>query len=80
MKLYPPKEGLKHDWQPGEVAVRSSHGFPHSYVLAPLSQHGYVCCLDSSGIVNFHSPAELLTIEGALKTCEYMREIGRAHV
>ena len=74
--LYPPKTGLHHDWQPGEVAVRGCHGWPHSLVLEPVKPGDdckYVLCLDSSGIINSHNTEYLLTIEDALKHCEYMR-------
>lgn len=74
--LYPPKKGLHHDWQPGEVAVRGCHGWSRSLVLEPVkpgAAREYVLCLDSSGIINSYNSEYLLTIEGALKHCEYMR-------
>lgn len=77
MILYPPKEGLSHDWQPGEVALVSANRFPHVVILEPATVSGNyssVLCLSKGGAIQHWSLSALLTIEGVIKCCNHMRD------
>ena len=79
-KLFPPRKGLKRDWQVGDIAIRATtSGVCHSFVLQTARSYGTrglssVECLDCCQTVNGHSPHELLTAEGYLAHCEHMRD------
>lgn len=74
--LHPPKVGLKHEWRPGEVAILNCHAKVHCVVLGSHIRRNRVRveCLDSDGEVNSHDAQDLLTAEGWLKLCDYMRD------
>lgn len=75
--LFPPKEGLNHDWQPGEVAIVSANRFPHVVILEPAKASGNyasVLCLSKEGAIQHWSPSSLLTIEGVIRCCNHMRD------
>lgn len=80
-EIYPPKAGLNHRWQVGEIAIRACMGGPrHSLIIETNYDHAvefyrtHLTCLDCSGIVNGHHVQDLLTVEGYLRHCDRMRD------
>lgn len=82
--LYPPKRGLNHQWQPGEVAILNCVSKVHCLILCNGKRQdsgvASLECLDSAdGGVYLTEPQDLLTVEGWLSLCDRMRSNWTSH-